>query len=389
VGRWGIQNDGSVKGHRFDRNAETSDRRNLEGRLDIQQATKSYEVWMRSCTSVVESDLRDKHAQMKDDLFLFFRGTYYRWVQRWAEVCPELGGAPKVLAVGDLHVGSFGTWRDAEGRLCWGVDDFDEAYPLPYTNDLVRLAASTKLAIEAGVLKLKFKQACNAILDGYKESLEHRGCPIVLAEEETNLEKLGVQAFQSAPDFWRKLNSRPTVHNGTLPRTARHALRISLPDRNLEFKVVRREAGLGSLGQLRFVAIGKLHGGFIAREAKAVVPSASVWLEGKIAHGQSYYERTMRSSIRSCDPYQRVIGTWILRRLSPDSNPIEIDELPKKRDEETLLKAMGSEAANVHLGSERRGTKILNDLRRRKTNWLRSTARDMAKAIEQDWEQYQ
>ena len=54
-----------------------------------------------------------------------------------------------MLAVGDLHVNSFGTWRDAEGRLCWGVDDFDESYPLAYTNDLVRLAASLKIVIDA------------------------------------------------------------------------------------------------------------------------------------------------------------------------------------------------------------------------------------------------
>ncbi len=46
----------------------------------------------------------------------------------------EVARAPQIVAVGDLHVGSFGTWRDGEGRLCWGVDDFDEAYPLPYTN---------------------------------------------------------------------------------------------------------------------------------------------------------------------------------------------------------------------------------------------------------------
>jgi len=32
-----------------------------------------------------------------------------------------------VLAVGDLHVENFGTWRDAEGRLIWGVNDFDES----------------------------------------------------------------------------------------------------------------------------------------------------------------------------------------------------------------------------------------------------------------------
>src|SRR5580698_3129974 len=84
------------------------------------------------------------HEQMKESFFEFFRGTFYRWAQLWPSVCADLCAAPKVLAVGDLHINSFGTWRDAEGRLCWGVDDFDEAYPLAYTNDLVRLAASLK-----------------------------------------------------------------------------------------------------------------------------------------------------------------------------------------------------------------------------------------------------
>jgi transposase len=70
-----------------------------------------------------------KHKQMRKSPFLFFRGTFYRWAQLWPEVCANLRDAPKVLAVGDLHVGSFGTWRDTEGRLSWGVDDFDESYP--------------------------------------------------------------------------------------------------------------------------------------------------------------------------------------------------------------------------------------------------------------------
>jgi len=71
----------------------------------------------RSCTNVIESDLRSKHGQVRENLFLFFRGSFYRWAQLWPEICPELRSAPKVLAVGDLHVGSFGTWRDAEGRV--------------------------------------------------------------------------------------------------------------------------------------------------------------------------------------------------------------------------------------------------------------------------------
>src|SRR5207248_373594 len=101
--------------------------------------------------------LEYKHERMADpdNPFPFFRGTYYRWVQHWPDVCPELADAPRVLAVGDLHVENYGTWRDADGRLAWGVNDFDEADELPYTNDLVRLAASARFAKKAGVLEVK------------------------------------------------------------------------------------------------------------------------------------------------------------------------------------------------------------------------------------------
>jgi uncharacterized protein (DUF2252 family) len=58
--------------------------------------------------------------------------------------------------MGDWHVDSFGTWRNLEGRLTWGINDFDEAWPLPYTKDLVRLAASAKLAIDSKLLHPQF-----------------------------------------------------------------------------------------------------------------------------------------------------------------------------------------------------------------------------------------
>jgi len=83
---------------------------------------------------------------MAEGLFAFFRATFYRWIQCWPAVCETENEAPQVLSVGDIHVENFGTWRDAEGRLIWGVNDFDEAWPLPYTNDLVRLATSALIA---------------------------------------------------------------------------------------------------------------------------------------------------------------------------------------------------------------------------------------------------
>jgi uncharacterized protein (DUF2252 family) len=39
-----------------------------------------------------------------------------------------------------------------KARLIWGIDDFDEAWPLLYANDLVRPAASARLAIDSNLL---------------------------------------------------------------------------------------------------------------------------------------------------------------------------------------------------------------------------------------------
>jgi len=185
--------------------------------MTIFQATTSYETWMRRCTTVVEAHLRRKHRQMRDDLFAFLRGSFYRWAQLWPEVCRELHKAPDVLAVGDLHVGSFGTWRDAEGRLCWGVDDFDESYPLPYTNDLVRLAVSAKLMIDAEHLTITLKDACAAILDGYRRTLRDGGRPMVLAEHETNLERLGVDRNPASRKVLATLQALPFPHRPMPP----------------------------------------------------------------------------------------------------------------------------------------------------------------------------
>src|SRR5258708_13833362 len=114
--------------------------------------------------------------------FPFLRATYYRWAERWSAIVGDAAVAPFALAVGDLHVENFGTWRDSEGRLIWGVNDFDEAHPLSYASDLVRLAVSAHLAAEIGHLPLERKNICASILGGYHESLHQKGLPFVLGD---------------------------------------------------------------------------------------------------------------------------------------------------------------------------------------------------------------
>jgi uncharacterized protein (DUF2252 family) len=98
-------------------------------------------------------------------------------------VCPELERAPHLLSVGDLHVENFGTWRDSDGRLVWGGNDFDEACSFPYTMDLVRLAASALLASREERLTMKPKDAAAAILAGNEYGMEESGRPFVLVED--------------------------------------------------------------------------------------------------------------------------------------------------------------------------------------------------------------
>ena len=65
-----------------------------------------------------------------------------------------------------------------------------------------------------------------------------------------------------------------------------------------------------------------------------MTPSACVWLEGRKRSSRSYYEDAIEGAVRSRDPFQKIIKGWLIRRLSPDSNPIEIADWPAKRDDE-------------------------------------------------------
>src|ERR1700716_4249171 len=149
--------------------------------MNIVKATKQYEDWLGLHIRIVEPDLRFKHEQMAAALFPFFRATFFRWLQLWPEECAELDRVPHILSVGDLHVENFGTWRDTDGRLVWGVNDFDEADHYPHTSDLVRLATSALLAAREDRLAMRPKDAVSAILEGYRDSLQEGGRPFVLA----------------------------------------------------------------------------------------------------------------------------------------------------------------------------------------------------------------
>ena len=109
---------------------------------NITESTASFEAWLRSQIELYEPDLQVKHRKMAEDPFEFMRATFYRWAEVWPERCKALANTHHVVGVGDLHIENFGTWRDRESRMIWGVNDFDEVNECAFTVDLVRLAVS-------------------------------------------------------------------------------------------------------------------------------------------------------------------------------------------------------------------------------------------------------
>jgi len=351
--------------------------------MNIVKATRRFEEWLRQHTAVVERDLRTKHKHMAEAVFPFLRATFYRWIQLWPEVCSDAAKAPRVLAVGDLHIENFGTWRDVEGRLIWGINDFDEAIELPYTQDLVRLATSAILAAEEGHLALKAKEACKAILDGYGKSLAAHGDAFVLEEQHKWLREVATNELRDPVPFWKKIEAWPEVKS-EVPASAREALEQLLPAQTLNYRVVRRVAGLGSLGHVRLVAIAECHGGKIAREVKALVPSSAYWASEHEGPTEILYQAIMSHAVRAPDPFVQLRGRWIVRRLSPHCSRIELEALPKNRDECRLLFAMGWETANVHLGTRAAVDAIRKHIKTLGANspdWLHDAALRMVKSV--------
>ncbi len=356
--------------------------------MDIKKATDRYEAWLRSTLPVViEADLEFKHQQMTAALFPFFRTTFYRWAERWVELCPHLTSGPVVLGVGDLHVENYGTWRDVEGRLVWGINDFDEATDLPYAADLVRLATSAALAAAGHHLSSEPQAAAEAMVAGYEEGLRRGGRPFVLAERHGELRRLASGELRDPAQFWAKMQALPEPTLSLYPPDAVTAVVAALPGPGAGTSIRSRRAGLGSLGRPRLVALASWQGGQVAREVKALLPSAWDWALGG-AEPSIRYAEVVRAAVRDQDPGTAVRDRWLVRRLAPDCARIELADLPAVRDETVLLRSMGHELANVHLGTPAAVPAIIDDLverSRRHPGWLVAAAERMVGDTEADW----
>jgi hypothetical protein len=349
--------------------------------MSFQEINHAFEQWLRTQCAVVEADLHCKHKKMRHNPFDFLRATFFRWAGRIGAICPELKEAPAVLSVGDMHVENFGTWRDVEGRLVWGVNDFDEAAIIPYPFDLVRLATSARLAPDR---EIGNRDAAEAILEGYHQGLT-KPRPTLLDEQETWMRPLVACSDKDRRRFWKEVDDYPKAPL-PVPPEAERGLRRSLPEgASIERFATRRKGG-GSLGRPRYVAIAGWRGGHIVREAKALVPSAWDWAH-RTAETPSRFIDLAVGKHRSPDPFLTVQDRYIFRGIAADSRKVELGPQAGAELRSKLLVAMGFDLGAIH-GADARADAVRTDLGRRAPGWLYEASKTAAAWVEEDFREW-
>jgi len=264
---------------------------------------------------------------------------------------------------------------------------------MAFPNDLVRLAVSALLAAETSIqFRVTPAEICAQLADGYQTAIEKGGEPFVLMEAHPKLRKMALQDLRQPAEFWTRLEAKSVPMKGKVPDSVRKAIGKILPeDAKPEYRVLKNPKGLGSLGRRRYLALLEWEGGRMAREAKAVVPSACLWVRGKgksRGEGNPWLEKIVRAAVRCDDPYYEVRRGWLVRRLGPDCSRIDLDELVHHEELSLLLHGMGAETANVHLGTPKGRRKIREAWSKLPKKWLETSAQQMLKVCLKDWHQF-
>ncbi|MGW4236557.1 DUF2252 domain-containing protein [Streptomyces sp. NPDC004749] len=152
------------------------------GAADEQRGEEILAVFDTAFGELLAADpaaFRVKFRKMAASAFAFYRGTaclFYYDLERERAATGDTGPflderTGRVWIHGDLHAENFGTYMDANGRLIFNVNDFDEAYVGPFTWDLKRLAASLALV---GYTKALSDDQITALVEIYAGAYRER-----------------------------------------------------------------------------------------------------------------------------------------------------------------------------------------------------------------------
>ena len=176
--------------------------------VSLKKSIAACEANMRAAlgADLVEEDLAEKHKKMRTSPFLFLRATCWRWAETAPDLCPDLWTAPRAPSVGDAHAGNFGLWRDAQMRLVWGINDYDEAARVPWPLDLVRLMTSVALVCP----DVDIAEISAGALEQYGAALK-KPMAHVLERDHLWIRNAVAASDEQRAAFWKELAEAPAA----------------------------------------------------------------------------------------------------------------------------------------------------------------------------------
>lgn len=221
-----------------------------------------------------------KYRALRDSPFAFLRGTCHLFYDRLAE--SGFGtAAPAVWCCGDLHLENFGSYKGDNRLVYFDINDFDEAALAPASWELVRLAASIHLGLEAnGLAPEHIASLVECMIGNYAQALACGKSSWIERDTAQGMvrqlldqlrERRRVDYLNGRTRMVRKrrrllVDGRRTLALGDEERTAvnatMQAFAASQPDPDFfrVLDVARRIAGTGSLGVARYVVLVEGHG---------------------------------------------------------------------------------------------------------------------------------
>ena len=159
---------------------------------------------------------RTKFRKMAADPFAFYRGSaclFYADMatgeDRWSDERTS-----RVWIHGDLHAENFGTYMDANGRIVFDVNDFDEAYLGHVSWDLRRFAASFALLAWRKALA---DDVISEMLGGYLDAYLDQVAAFTLSDDD----RLLIQLRETEALPWKDIAARFSEGKDVVHTTAR------------------------------------------------------------------------------------------------------------------------------------------------------------------------
>lgn len=324
---------------------------------------------------------RAKFEKLLSAPFVFFRGTAGLFYLGIKDLDAHL---PKVTLAGDVHPENYAVGEGSNGKLYFGLNDFDEAAKGPFSWDLRRGATAFELAARERQFSKKQRARINAaFVEGYRDALPEaaksarKGQPLIGAGYAAGsvVKRLFAKAEKSKrKDFLEErvdLKQRRFLTNDEIkPQTGRLGAfkaalsryvtqhRLGGQPLELEDAALKLDSGTASLGSQRYYLLAKHPKGSERDRVLEVKQSgASVLAPFTEADPRPAGERVLAAQHQLSPGGDSLYGalslegqSFIIRERQPVKSVVDLTKLNGK-ELEGYAKACGAALAAAHARS--------------------------------------